>query len=48
MAASAKFAKVKGFFDTGVWSESRVKDAVIKGWITEAEFKQITGHAYSA
>ena len=45
---SKNFAKVKGFFDQGVWSEARVKDAVSKAWITEAEYKEITGKAYKA
>ena len=49
MAAKSKnFAKVKGFFDQGVWGEARVGDAVEKGWITAAEYKEITGKAYKA
>ena len=40
---SKNFDKVKKFYDDGVWSESRVRDAVTRGWITEAEFKEITG-----
>lgn len=48
MAAHSKnFAKVKSFYDQGLWSESRVRDAVGKAWITEAEFKEITGKNYS-
>jgi len=47
MAARSKnFAKVKGFFDQGVWNEARVKDAVERNWITEAEYKEITGKTY--
>ena len=48
MAQSAKYAMVKEFYDTGVWSEPRVKNAVVKGWITEAEYKSITGKTYKA
>lgn len=48
MAARSKnFAKVKAFFDQGVWGENRVGDAIIKGWITEAEYKEITGKKYT-
>ena len=45
---SKNFAKVKEYFDMGVWDEARVKDAVVKEWITEAEYKEITGKAYKA
>ena len=48
MAQSAKYAMVKEFYDNGVWSDSRVKNAVAKGWITEAEYKSITGKTYKA
>lgn len=44
---SAKFEVVKNFYDEGLWSEERVHNAVIKGWITEEEFKEITGDVYS-
>lgn len=40
---SAKFFKVKEYYDKGLWKESRVREAVIKGWITEAECKEILG-----
>ncbi len=43
---SAKFEQVKGFYDIGVWNEQKVRNAVVKGWITEAEFQDITGKAY--
>ena len=47
MAAHSKnFAKVKGFFDQGVWNEDRVSNAVRRAWITEAEYKEITGESY--
>ena len=43
---SSKYAKVKGYYDSGLWSKSRVHDAVIKGWITAAEYAEITGEQY--
>ena len=33
--------KVMKFFDDGLWSESRIRDAVEKGKITEVEYKII-------
>lgn len=48
MAQSAKYAMVKEFYDGGVWNESKVKNAVVKGYITEAEYKEITGKTYKA
>ena len=45
---SAKFEKVKGYYDMGLWSKAKVKDAVAKGWITAAEYQEITGEAYAA
>ena len=47
MAHSARFEKVKGFYDERLWKEFQVRNAVLKGWITEAEFEEITGKAYS-
>ena len=43
---SAKFEQVKRFYDLGVWSEEKVKNAVIKSWITPEEFSSITGKKY--
>ena len=40
---SKHFAEVKKFYDAGVWSEEKVREAVAKNWITADEFKQITG-----
>lgn len=44
---SKKFDKVKKFFDKGLWSVSRVRDAVAKKWITTEEFESITGIPYT-
>lgn len=38
---SAKFTKVKGYFDKGLWSARQVRDAVEKGWITAEEMQEI-------
>lgn len=43
---SPKFDKVKAYYDNGLWKISRVREAVVRGWITEEEFKEITGEEY--
>lgn len=40
---SRHFEKVKNYYDKGLWSIDRVRNAVVKGWITEEEFELITG-----
>lgn len=40
---SEHYYQVKEFYDTGKWSIERVHNAVVKGWITEEEFLEITG-----
>ena len=35
------FEKIKFYYDSGLWSIQRVKNAVAKGWITEEEFNSI-------
>lgn len=42
----SKFEKVKYYYDHGLWSIDRVRNAVIKGWITAEQFKEITGEDY--
>ena len=44
MKHSPKYEMVKKFYK--VWSLDRVRDAVEKGWITEDEFKELTGEDY--
>ena len=39
---SKNYAKVKKWYDAGLWSEARVYNAVGK-WITAEEFEMITG-----
>ena len=43
---SKNFEKVKRYYEKGLWSKARVHNAVGK-WITEEEYQQITGEAYS-
>ena len=43
-----KFDKIKSYYDAGLWNLAMVKNAVIKGWITAEEFKEITGQDYTA
>ena len=43
---SKHFKKVKGYYDSGLWSVERVRNAVVKNWITAEEFKMITGEVY--
>ena len=37
------FEKIKKYYELGVWSEQRVREAVAKNIITPEEFKAITG-----
>lgn len=43
---SAKYEKVKKYYDKGLWTIEMVRNAVVKEWITEEEFKEITGEDY--
>ena len=43
---SPKYAKVKKYYDDGKWSKKMVYNAVEKGWITAAEYEEITGEPY--
>ncbi len=45
---SKHFKKVKMYFDSGLWSIERVRNAVVKGWITAQEYKIITGEEYDS
>ncbi len=47
MAHSKNFEKVKKYYDNGLWSKAKVKNAVVKEWITAAEYEEITGEPYS-
>lgn len=43
---SEHFEQVKRYYAMKVWNESRVRNAVKMGWITESEFEEITGKFY--
>lgn len=43
---SARFYDVKIYYDTGLWKKKAVKNAVKKGWITEAEYVEIVGEEF--
>ena len=43
----SKYDKVKNYYERGLWNVDRVRNAVVKGWITEQEFMQITGQEYN-
>lgn len=44
---SNNYEKVKRYYGLKMWDESKVKNAVKKNWITEAEFQEITGKPYA-
>ena len=43
---SKMYEKIKEYYDSDLWSEERVRNMVIKGVITEEEYKNIVGKAY--
>ena len=45
---SKKFELVKRYYDQGLWSKARVRNAVVKEWITAEEYEIITGEVYEA
>ena len=42
-----KFEKVKKYYENGLWDIKRLRNAVVKGWITETEFFEITKICYA-
>ena len=46
MPYSKKFDTVKKYYDLKVWDETRVRNAVVKNWITAEEFEEIVGKEY--
>ena len=40
------FEKIKDYYDRGLWNKEMVHNAVIKGKITEEQYKLITGEEY--
>lgn len=43
---SKKYATVKAAYDRWNWNKAMVANAVVKGWITAAEYELITGEVY--
>ena len=43
---SSKFEKVKSYYERGLWDIFRVRNAVVKGWITAEEYFIITDEPY--
>ena len=37
------YEKIKEYYERGLWSEQRVRQAVAKGAITSEQFREITG-----
>lgn len=44
---SKYYKLVKKNYNSGFWSIDKVRDAVVKGWITAEEFQEITGEVYA-
>jgi hypothetical protein len=42
---SKNFEKVQKYYEKGLWDLEQVKDAVGR-WITESEYKEITGEEF--
>ena len=43
---SPKFETVKGYYDSGLWKKKAVRNAVLKNWITAAEYEEIVGEPF--
>lgn len=43
---SKYYSIVKKNYDNGFWSIDKVRDAVVRGWITSEEYEEITGKYY--
>lgn len=42
------FARIKRFYDNGLWTKEMVADAVIYNRITVEQYKEITGEEFTA
>lgn len=45
-AHSKNYSKVLKYYRSGDWTIQMVRNAVVKGWITAEEFKEITKEDY--
>lgn len=43
---SKMYDKIKGYYDSGLWNETRVRNMVLKGKITDEEYTLITNKEY--
>lgn len=43
---SERYEELMKYYDLGLWDETRIKKAVIRGWLTPEEYKKITGKEY--
>lgn len=43
---SKRFNIVRQYYESGLWKINRVRNAVVKGWITTGEYEEITGERY--
>ena len=45
---SKNYEKIKQYYDTGLWNDTRLRNVVGKtNGITEEEYELITGHSYN-
>jgi len=47
MEHSPKYEQVKYYWENSLWNETRLRNAVLKKWITADEFTEITGIDYN-
>ena len=40
------YETIKKWYDSGLWSKTRVRNAVVKGKITQEQYRLITGEDY--
>ena len=45
---SKDFETFKHYYELRLWTETQLRNAVVKGRITDAELKEITGKDYAA
>ena len=43
---SAKYETVRTYYNRGLWDKAKVRNAVMKSWITADEYTEITGEVY--
>lgn len=40
------YEKIKEYYENGLWNKTMVRNAVIKGKITQEQYTEITGESY--